>query len=286
VQLIAQVFDAAISTQTLEQLRTATAVAQNAIDLRAKVQETLTSLLSVLGVPSSDDAAKLLNNHPADMCQVEFDTVTQDLSRTRTALEGAIEKRTGAQIALNGVGADNAVASLVAQKRTLEAQMEDAVLRYLEGRFGHILAEEAIRRYRDAHRSGMLAATEQAFKYLTNGAYGQLKTVPARNGDILQAVQTSDMTLKEAADMSKGTRFQLYLALRAAAYDQMAQNGRILPFFCDDVFETFDEDRTRAACTLMQRVGQTGQAIYLTHHQHVVDIARKTCGDQLRVHTL
>jgi uncharacterized protein YhaN len=286
VQLIAQVFDAAIPTQTLEQLRTATAVAQNAIDLRAKAQETLTSLLAVLGVLSSDDAAKLLNNHPADMCQVELDTVTQDLSRTRTALEGAIEKRTGAQIALNGVGADNAVASLVAQKRTLEAQMEDAVLRYLEGRFGHILAEEAIRRYRDAHRSGMLAATEQAFKDLTNGAYGQLKTVPARNGDILQAVQTSDMTLKEAADMSKGTRFQLYLALRAAAYDQMAQNGRILPFFCDDVFETFDEDRTRAACTLMQRVGQTGQAIYLTHHQHVVDIARKTCGDQLRVHTL
>ena len=80
------------------------------------------------------------------MCQVELDTVTQDLSRTRTALESAIEKRTRAQIALNGVGADNAVASLVAQKRTLEAQMEDAVLRYLEGRFGHILAEEAIRR--------------------------------------------------------------------------------------------------------------------------------------------
>ncbi|MBW4963521.1 YhaN family protein [Sulfitobacter sp. CW3] len=286
VQLIAQVFDAAIPTQTLEDLRTATTVARNAIDLRAKVQDTLTTLLSVLGVSSSEAATALLDSHPADASEVALGTVTQDLLRSRTSLERAIETRMAAQIALNGVGADNAVASLVAQKRTIEAQMEDAVLRYLEGRFGHILAEEAIRRYRDAHRSGMLAATEQAFKELTNGAYGQLKTVPTRNGDILQAVQTSDMTLKEAADMSKGTRFQLYLALRAAAYDQMAQNGRILPFFCDDVFETFDEARTRAACMLMQRVGQTGQAIYLTHHQHVVDIARKTCGDQLRVHQL
>ncbi len=92
-------------------------------------------------------------------------------------------------------------------------------MRYREGPLGLIVTLEAIRRYRDAHRSGMLAATEQAFKELTNGAYGQLKTVPTRNGDILQAVQTSDMTLKEAADMSKGTRFQLYLALRAAACD-------------------------------------------------------------------
>jgi uncharacterized protein YhaN len=286
VQLVASVFDRTIPTQTLEELRTATTVAKNAIALREKAQDTLASLCAVLGVQSWDAAETLLNNRSAQTCQVKLDATTQDLSRSDAALETAIEARTSAQIALDAVGADNAVAALVAQKRTLEAQLEDAALRYLEGRFGHVLAEEAIRRYRDAHRSGMLAATEQAFQDLTNGAYGQLKTVPMSGGDILQAVQTSDMTLKEAADMSKGTRFQLYLALRAAAYDQMAQNGRILPFFCDDVFETFDEDRTRAACTLMQRVGQTGQAIYLTHHQHVVDIAQDVCGDQLRVHHL
>lgn len=86
--------------------------------------------------------------------------------------------------------------------------------------------------------------------------------------------------------MSKGTRFQLYLALRAAAYEQMASNGTVLPFFCDDVFETFDEKRTRAACGLMHRIGQTGQAIYLTHHQHVVDIAREVCGGEVSIHAL
>lgn len=66
----------------------------------------------------------------------------------------------------------------------------------------------------------------------------------------------------------------------------MAQTGKLLPFFCDDVFETFDEDRTRAACTLMQRIGQTGQAIYLTHHKHVVDIARQVCGAGVTVHEI
>ena len=286
VRLIASVFDPAIPTDSLDDLRKATTLAKDVIALRAQAQETQTQLFTLLAVPSWAAADALLNDQTAQAAQVELEAVTQDLTRLDAALEVAIETRARAQMALDAVGGDNTVAALVAQKRTLEAQLEDAALRYLQGRFGHALAEEAIRRYRDAHRSGMLAATEQAFHDLTNGAYSQLKTVPTSAGDILQAVQASDMTLKEAADMSKGTRFQLYLALRAAAYDQMAQNGRILPFFCDDVFETFDEDRTRAACRLMQRVGQRGQAIYLTHHQHVVDIAREACGDQVQVHHL
>ena len=57
-----------------------------------------------------------------------------------------------------------------------------------------------------------------------------------------------DGTPKRADQISKGTRFQLYLALRAAAYDQLAEQGTCLPFICDDIFETFDEERTRAAC--------------------------------------
>ena len=77
----------------------------------------------------------------------------------------------------------------------------------------------------------------------------------------------------------------MYLALRAAAYEQMALQGVKLPFFCDDVFETFDEDRTRAACRLMERIGRSGQAIYLTHHRHVVEIAKEVCSVQPVIHT-
>ncbi len=286
VDVLGSAFGPQIVTDTLADLRLATTVAAKAIDLRAKSRKTLTSLLATLDVATWAEAEALLAQHPVTTTQVAYEATQQDLLRLDATLDSAIEARTRAQVAVGAVGADGAIAELVAQKRTIEVQLEDALMRYLDGRFGQILAEEAIRRFRDAHRSVMLAATEQAFSDLTNGAYSQLKTLPGQGGDILQALQASDMTLKEAADMSKGTRFQLYLALRAAAYEQMATNGRILPFFCDDVFETFDEDRTRAACTLMQRVGRTGQAIYLTHHQHVVDIARDVCGDQVSVHTL
>ena len=92
--------------------------------------------------------------------------------------------------------------------------------------------------------------------------------------------------VKRAADMSKGTRFQLYLALRAAAHGQMGTQGLSLPFFCDDIFETFDEGRTAAACRVMEEIGKRGQAIYLTHHRHVVEIAQKVCAVPPKVHEI
>ncbi len=177
------------------------------------------------------------------------------------------------------------IAELVEQRTTLQIEIEDALLNYVERDFGLRLAEEAIRRYRDKHRSGMMDATERAFSELTNGAYVKLLTQPDGSSEILLAVDANG-TPKQIGDMSKGTRFQLYLALRAAAYEQMVSQGVQLPFFCDDVFETFDEDRTRAACRLMERIGRSGQAIYLTHHRHVVEIAKEVCDAQPIIHEI
>lgn len=106
-----------------------------------------------------------------------------------------------------------------------------------------------------------------------------------KDAEVLLAVDSAG-TSKRAAEMSKGTRFQLYLALRAAAHEQLVAQGTRLPFFCDDIFETFDEERTSAACRVMESIGSRGQAIYLTHHRHVVDIAMKVCDTPPVIHEI
>jgi len=44
--------------------------------------------------------------------------------------------------------------------------------------------------------------------------------------------------------MSKGTQFQLYLALRLADYEEFAAARPSVPFIADDITETFDELRS------------------------------------------
>ena len=187
--------------------------------------------------------------------------------------------------ALAEVKGDDTVAELVEQKATLELQLEEAALEHLELSLGHHLASDAIRRYRDSHRSGMLTATEDCFASLTQGAYPTLSTQIDKESEILLAVDGNGVS-KRAAGMSKGTRFQLYLALRAAAHEQLVAQGTRLPFFCDDIFETFDEARTSAACRVMEAIGGRGQAIYLTHHRHVVEIAKSVCVTPPVIHEL
>jgi uncharacterized protein YhaN len=240
-----------------------------------------------LGVGDIGAALELLAQTPLDAVQDELARAKELHGAKQTELEAAISQRTKAEEALSRVQGDDDIAELTAERRAIEARMEEGAVRYIEDRLGVILAARALRRYRDAHRSGMLQSAEAAFAMLTHGVYSKLETQAGIAGaEILVAIRERDRQSKLAAQMSKGTRFQLYLALRAAAYEQLTGNGVVLPFFCDDIFETFDEDRTRAACALMQQIGRRGQAIYLTHHMHVVDIAREVCGDEVRVHTL
>jgi uncharacterized protein YhaN len=282
---LAKAFPAETETGTLEHLRQAALKARAVMGDRAVLAERSRALLTLLTVPSVDAARAALESASQTGVQAALDEVLTDLATIETRYKRAIETRTAAEQSLKAIGGDADVARLTQRKAVLELEMQEAALRHLELSLGHRLAETAIRRYRDAHRSTMMQATETAFAALTNGAYTTLQTQIDGDTETLLALGAGGMA-KQAQDMSKGTRFQLYLALRAAAYGQLADQGAALPFFCDDIFETFDEDRTRAACRLMAQIGRRGQAIYLTHHRHVVEIAREVCGDGVQVHRI
>ena len=285
VSELARMFPEGIDTSSLSALRQALSTATGVISDRARRSDLERALMSLLDLESLEEARAALAGATQSGLQAELDEISADLEGIEGLYKGAIEARTSATQALRAIGGDADVALLVERKTTLELEMQEVALRHLELSLGHRLAETAIRRYRDAHRSAMMQATETAFAELTNGAYSKLQTQIDGAVETLLALDASGMA-KQAQDMSKGTRFQLYLALRAAAYEQLADQGAALPFFCDDIFETFDEERTRSACRVMERVGRRGQAIYLTHHQHVVDIAREVCGESVQIHSI
>ncbi len=85
--------------------------------------------------------------------------------------------------------------------------------------------------------------------------------------------------------MSKGTRFQLYLALRVAGYFEFAKTRSPVPFIADDIMETFDDFRAEEAFRLFSQMAEAGQVIYLTHHRHLCEIAREVC-PTVKIHGL
>ena len=133
-----------------------------------------------------------------------------------------------------------------------------------------------MRRYRDNHHSAMLRRASDAFSRLSKNAYSGLAAQPDGAQEVLVALPQGGGA-KLAVNLSKGTRFQLYLALRIAGYYELSQSRLTVPFVADDIMETFDDARSGAAFALLADMSRVGQVIYLTHHRHLCDIAKSVC---------
>lgn len=176
---------------------------------------------------------------------------------------------------LNQMGLDERVALLRQKEADLMHEIEEGVTDALKMRLGLRAIERGLQHFRDQNRSGMLAKAKASFVALTEDNYIDLVTRPDDKG-VEQLIATRQNGASVSADhLSVGTRYQLYLALRIAAYHEYRQHKSALPFIADDIFETFDEPRTRSAITEFSEMALHGQVIYFTHHRHVVDIARE-----------
>jgi uncharacterized protein YhaN len=185
---------------------------------------------------------------------------------------------------LEAVGGDDAVARLEEKRRTILEAVNDGARRYLTLRAGIAAAEEALRLFRDRHRGAMMDRASEAFRLISRGAYRALTTAPNGQSETLIALG-ADGGSKEAWQLSKGARFQLYLALRVAGYHELAKTRAPAPFVADDIMETFDHFRAEEALRLFADMGRIGQVIYFTHHQHLAELAKAVC-PEARVHEL
>lgn len=252
--------------------------------LRQRIAESEADLAQRLGVASTGDAEALL-------ATLEDETVRLDLVRIDALLEESdrdvselhADMRTK-EAALAKIAGDDAVAALDQRRRTLLLEIEAKALGYVRLKAGLIAADQALRLFRERHRSAMMRRASQTFSRISGGEYSGLSAQADKGQEFLIANAAAGGS-KLARDLSKGTRFQLYLSLRIAGYHEVAAARETLPFVADDIMETFDDGRAGRAFELMAEMARVGQVIYLTHHEHLCDIARAACPD-VTIHRL
>ncbi|MFD2232508.1 ATP-binding protein [Phaeospirillum tilakii] len=252
--------------------------------LRLQAAELADEILDILRLPRIEDAeAACAEADPAALEQ-EQAGLAEEIARLEQEGREAYAARREAETALDRVGGDDRVAALEARRRTILLEIEAGARRALRLRAGALATEQALRLYRERHRGAMLARAAAALRLISRGAYADLATQPDKDGEVLVALAAEGGS-KLAADLSKGTRFQLYLALRVAGYLEFARTRPAVPFVADDILETFDDFRAEETFRLFAQMAETGQVIYLTHHRHLCDIARAVCPG-VRIHDL
>ncbi|MES0026652.1 MULTISPECIES: AAA family ATPase [unclassified Mesorhizobium] len=252
--------------------------------LRTTVAELEERVVAELAVDGFDQARSILEAIDFDNLAVEKAEGEQRLRQFVEIIQQQLIRQTRAADKLDAIGGDSAVARLDAERRTTLLEIEEKAVRYIELKLGIMSAGNALRIYRENHRSGMMARASDAFKLMTRGQYSGLTTQPVKGEEVLIAVQRDGQS-KLAEALSKGARFQLYLALRLAGYYEFAQFRPSVPFIADDIMETFDHIRSEEVFRLFGEMANTGQVIYLTHHKHLCEIA-KAVVPQSTIHQL
>ncbi|WP_421702604.1 AAA family ATPase [Aliiroseovarius sp.] len=246
--------------------------------------ERAVDLCNTLGEETVEAALARLDGADATEIAARIERLSEEVKPLQTAQETAHAAFRDAEAALAAVGGDGAVARLEEARQTCLVEIEEGARAHLRARLGLLAVEDALRRYRDNHRSGMMTRASEAFATMTGGAYSGLTTQAEGNREVLVALPAAGGS-KQATQLSEGTRAQLYLALRIAGYHEFAAQNGPVPFIADDIMESFDDDRARATFGLLAEMSGLGQVIYLTHHSHMRDLAQEAC-DGVRVHEL
>lgn len=209
----------------------------------------------------------------------ELDTQLSTLVGQQTRLATELAQAQAEVDKVKG-GADAAQA----ESKRLEslAQLGNAAERYMTVSAGHRLLRWAIDRYRERKQGPLLQRASELFSRLTLGGFARLvpdfEVTPPR----LIAVRTTSERVG-IEGLSEGTRDQLFLALRLAALEMQIDGDRPLPFIADDLFVNFHDSRSRAGLAALGALAQKTQVIFLTHHEHLVEVARECIDSEINV---
>ena len=245
-------------------------------ELRTQKEDAEREILDALRLSTMAEAEGALDATDRAALEVEFVELKARFEDQDQRCRELFSSHSKAADRVEAIGGDSKVAEIEERRRTTLLEIEDGALRYMRLRAGTAATEQALRAYRDQHRSSMMARASEAFRTISRGIYSGLATQPEKDSETLIALPASGGS-KEAGELSNGTRFQLYLALRVAGYHEFARFRRPVPFIADDIMETFDDFRAEEAFRLFAGMAEVGQVIYLTHHRHLCDIAQRVC---------
>jgi uncharacterized protein YhaN len=230
----------------------------------------------------------------ADGLDLDLPEVNAAIKELAGSLEMLADQETEATRAETGLARDLAAmdGSDVAAAEAARAQLElsravEAGERYTRLVLARFIANEAIRRYSEAHQDPLLKRASGHLGLLTEGGCREVGAAEdSKKGPRLSATYASGEE-RSVPELSDGTRDQLYFALRLAAIEEALARSGPMPVVLDDVLINFDDNRAGAALRCLAVLAATSQVLVFTHHRHVLSLAAEVLApEQFVVHEL
>ncbi|WP_243712585.1 YhaN family protein [Actinomadura sp. 6K520] len=259
---------------------------EDAVGRARDLREKSTALANIQrALPSGAELARLRGHGTsADKLTAELVELDQRISELEETRDRWLEQRTTRRDAFARLNGGEDAARVTADIAATCAELAEDAEEFLRLEAARVALLACMDEYRNSDQEPVLAQASEMFAKLSLGRYTGLELSDEERPSI--RAKSSTGTLPPTA-LSEGTRDQLYLALRLATLERHAAAGNALPIAVDDIFMTFDEQRTEAALHVLDTMADRFQIIVFTHHEHVIRSAAKQLPkDHCHVHHL
>ncbi|GHG89314.1 AAA family ATPase [Comamonas sp. JC664] len=163
---------------------------------------------------------------------------------------------------------DDALAKLRIIEESLRAKAAELARQYAADRLTLALLARARRRFEEEQQPRVVQLASEHFAALTQGRYPRVFIPTGEERELRVGDGQRDWS---AAQLSRGTREQLYLAFRLAVVRDFGETRGALPLIVDDVLVNFDPERARGAIHLLAKLSEHQQVIAFTCHPWLRD---------------
>jgi uncharacterized protein YhaN len=154
------------------------------------------------------------------------------------------------------------------EQESLKQKLQSLAQEWAAYKGALVLLDAAKQEYEKTRQPGVIRSAENLFAQITGGSYRRIiKTID--QDEVL--IENERHQRKEVLELSRGTREQLYLAMRFGLIDEYETRSEPLPAVMDDVFVNFDDERDAHIIEVLSQFGKQRQVIVLTCHQRSLE---------------
>ena len=150
-------------------------------------------------------------------------------------------------------------------------QLQDCARDWTKSQIALLMLEIAVSKYESTRQPEVIKSAESYFKIMTGNSYSTI--VKPIDADELQIRDRTGKS-KGVIQMSRGTKEQLYLAMRLGLIEEYEKRSEPMPIIMDDVLANFDDDRGSLAAEAIRKFSENRQVLVLTCHKNVFEVCR------------
>jgi len=167
---------------------------------------------------------------------------------------------------------------------TKKQQLRDGAADWVRSQIALFALDKAISRYENTRQPEVIKVAAEVFARITNKAYSMVikpaEINPSKAAEL--SIQDSSAKRKTISEMSRGTKEQLYLAMRLGLIGVYETESEPMPVIMDDILANFDDNRGPEAIKALIEFSTGRQVVVLTCHNNNFNLYKNLGAKEIR----